>query len=1812
MRSSSRLVGASVAAGVLLVAAQVCPLAWPAHAVGAELPRAFGSLPPLSAAQTVSPVKPVTVIGPLLTLLGPTLLSESFAETAVPANAWFAAGAACLTAGSSAAPSSIPACSGTPDAVGQGVLRLTTRTASLAAMVVSTSAVSTVGGLQITFSDYAYPSPAADGIVLFLADGSGAVPKSVGQNGGALGYASGATTAGIPGAYLGIGLDEFGNFSAPSEGRQGGPGRVPETIAVRGAASTGYAYLGGAQNAEHQPASLPFTLDQTSTSRPANGRTIRATLSAAGDLDVAIDRHDGNGFVTYYTQHVVGVAGQPALPATVYIGVAAATGSLSAVHAVGGLVVSSLAATGTFTPPNVPNLAAWYDASDTATITQSGGTVSAWQDRSGNGNTLAPPVNVPGPTFTAAGIAGLGSVTFNGMVSLVGSNQGFSTQLFNASTVFAVSNQTTTSNSTLLWSGTPANPHWALQPSASGKILYDLNDGSTGRLTASGVPTGAAQWTASGSVNAHAQVLAKNGNVIASGSGPTAAASANYPLVVGATYVPNGASALFTGQIGEILVYNRALTTGEIAEVQGYLGCKWGLQNLLPANHPYAHSCPQGGAPASPAPTPTPVSGALVEPPQLSSTNGTLTLNVTANNSAGGTPQFVYNGQPVLPTLRLNPGDTLVVNLVNALPAPPSGATYRNDVSLHYHGLHVSPNAPADDSIDMLAQPGQTLHYQLTIPTTHPPGLYWYHSHAHGEAERQNLAGMSGAIVIEGIAGIVPAVAQIPERIFLVRDAVPSGQALPGANALQLSAMDWAMANGARMSPLGAMAPPNFVADIRPQAKPNPFVVIDPNFAHFMPPSLPDSHCNGSETAAKVWTVNGQTLPSIGIRPGEQQFWRMVNAGSDTYLDVAVDNAQLQIVAVDGIALASTGVTSPMTESHWVLPPASRVEFLVTGPAAGTTSYLRTNCFDSGPAGPAMPAATLAPLDPTHSPTDLVVRRAVQQPSPLMTPVGIVNVGNILKLTPALTQSVSFSDQNTINGVSYDPNAPPLFYAQSGTTQEWTVYNMSSQVHTFHIHQIHFVVETINGVKQSPQLMMDNVNVPPATANGPGTVTLRMDFSDPLIIGTFLLHCHILAHEDGGMMAKIRVGTAPPIGLSPSSVTFAKPTAPAQQVTISGGQAPYTVTGCGSVATGSISGSTLTVKPTAPGGCVLVVADSSGITGPLSVTVTALPSPIAVSPKSIGFAGSAAVSQPVTIVGGTAPFTTSGCSGIASAAVSSSTVTVTPSAVGICALTVSDAANDQATLDVSVNGTATPQPGDNVTFHRNTARNGWYKAETTLTTTNVASSHFGLVKTLSAPSTLPAFGKVYAQPLYVTGETVSGTSHNLVIVSTSTAQVYAFDDATYAVVWHRDFTNAASQIRQQEWGDTGCSDVNPDVGIISTPVIDRALDRMFVVVATMEGSTPTPHLRLHAIALTSGDDVTTATEVSGSVTVSGTTYSTSPLNSFSRSALLEANGNVYVALASHCDYQTSTTHGWLLSYNASTLANTGNLLNTTNQNDGTDYFLGSVWMGGFGPAADPQGNVYFATGNGPYNGTTNFAMSVMKVPGNLDLQAANVFTPATAAQDSGADADLASGGVMLLPDQTTGSYPRLLVQGGKCSAVNNNCFKYLLNRDLLGGQEPNDSGAVWRGNIGGGTWGGPAYFADASAQYIVYGGGTPLATYTLALSPPSLTQLSAISSTIGCLECRDSGSQPVISSNGTTTGTAIVWALKTPGGSGGTITLYAFDAHNMGTTLFNGPAGTWTWTPGTAWIGGALVSPLVANGKVYVPSDGSVAVFGLH
>src|SRR6266436_6624718 len=166
-------------------------------------------------------------------------------------------------------------------------------------------------------------------------------------------------------------------------------------------------------------------------------------------------------------------------------------------------------------------------------------------------------------------------------------------------------------------------------------------------------------------------------------------------------------------------------------------------------------------------------SGQFPNPPQLLAKHHTLSFTLHAGVTKDGKNSFYFDGQPIAPTLRLSPGDQLKINYINDLPARPQetcAITPCMDMTnLHFHGLTVSPDAPQDDVLDMMAMPGQSLHYTVQIPNDHPPGLYWYHTHPHGESHRQVLDGMSGAILIEGMESYVPAVAGLPERVLVVR-----------------------------------------------------------------------------------------------------------------------------------------------------------------------------------------------------------------------------------------------------------------------------------------------------------------------------------------------------------------------------------------------------------------------------------------------------------------------------------------------------------------------------------------------------------------------------------------------------------------------------------------------------------------------------------------------------------------------------------------------------------------------------------------------------------------------------------------------------------------------------------------------------------------------------------------------------------------------------------------------------------------------------------------------------------------------------------
>src|ERR1700688_1188657 len=276
----------------------------------------------------------------------------------------------------------------------------------------------------------------------------------------------------------------------------------------------------------------------------------------------------------------------------------------------------------------------------------------------------------------------------------------------------------------------------------------------------------------------------------------------------------------------------------------------------------------------------------LSTPLELHAKHHTLSLTLHAAVTSDGKNSFYFDGQPNAPTLRVSPGDQLTITDINDLPARAKetcAITPCMDMTnLHFHGLAVSPDAPQDDVLDMMAAPGQTLRYTVQIPIDYPPGLYWYHTHPHGESHRQALDGMSGAIVIEGIERYAPQVARLRERVLVVR-----GRSIEH----------------------------------------------DGNRAELMKKvEIPPKGCGGeAEKVEEIFTVNGAVRPRIEIAPKERQFWRIVNASPDRYLDVQLDGQTFEIVALDGMPLAYHEPKGPArTTDRLLLAPAGRLEVIVT------------------------------------------------------------------------------------------------------------------------------------------------------------------------------------------------------------------------------------------------------------------------------------------------------------------------------------------------------------------------------------------------------------------------------------------------------------------------------------------------------------------------------------------------------------------------------------------------------------------------------------------------------------------------------------------------------------------------------------------------------------------------------------------------------------------------------------------------------------------------------------------------------------------
>ncbi len=501
---------------------------------------------------------------------------------------------------------------------------------------------------------------------------------------------------------------------------------------------------------------------------------------------------------------------------------------------------------------------------------------------------------------------------------------------------------------------------------------------------------------------------------------------------------------------------------------------------------------------------------------------------------------------------------------------------------------------------------------------------------------------------------------------------------------------------------------------------------------------------------------------------------------------------------------------------------------------------------------------------------------------------------------------------------------------------------------------------------------------------------------------------------------------------------------------------------------------------------------------------------------------------------------------------------------------------------------------DVTTYHYDNYRTGWDKNEFTLSYKNVTSGSFGLLHTTTLDD------QVDTQPLIVRNELTTGGGssgkHDVVYVTTENNTVYAIDASSGATLFSKNLGNPVPT-------PLGCNNNGPNVGIDGTPVIDLAANVMYVIAYTMVGSTPT--YTIHELSLANLTDVVSPVVVAASHTLTdGTSYYFNATYQRQRPALLESNGNVYAGFGSFCDFSASLSRGWLLGWQAGSLTPlAANRLNDSLAKSHDDFFLSSIWMSGYGPAADPSGNIYFVTGNSDtatYNGVTNVQESVVKVSADLtDLL--SIFTPDNVNQLDNGDVDFGSGGVLLLPRLSPSATP-LAAAAGKFGTM------FLLDQNNLGGYNKSSNNVLAQESIGG-CWCGESYFdaAKDSMQRIVGSGGTHVTVWRVQTSPS--IALSAAGTSPQVPDGQDPGFFTAVSSAGNHPG-AIIWAVARPTNSYGAIKLFAFTATPRGgstlETLYQATAGYWASSGANANI-----VPVIANGKVYVASYQQLDIFGL-
>ncbi len=503
----------------------------------------------------------------------------------------------------------------------------------------------------------------------------------------------------------------------------------------------------------------------------------------------------------------------------------------------------------------------------------------------------------------------------------------------------------------------------------------------------------------------------------------------------------------------------------------------------------------------------------MSNPPALFSEGGVLNVKLSyqTTTDAEGRTLFCFMTPDGLenPTLNVNPGDHLVIKVTNNTPAkpvvmrinPPNCAQSEltgSSLNIHFHGTNTSPTCQQDQVVHTLINSGKTFVYDVVFPTDEPPGLYWWHPHAHMLTEAALQGGASGAIVVEGIQNLQPAVAGLNQQILIIRDQNVAGNPTPGGN---IPSWDLTVNN--------------------------------------IPIAYPEE------------------IPAIiQMGPGDSQLWRVSNSSSDSILDLQVQfdgvPQNLQIVGLDGVPTGSqdgSGQGAIVNASDILLPTAGRVEFIVTAPPSSVKSAsLVTLGINTGPDGDNDPQRTLATIQTVSGTTET----ATHAESAVAATVGSrwkQRFANLASATPTAVRALYFSEKNPLSEffitagdatpTLFDPNDPPAITTTQGSVEDWTIQNRTLENHEFHLHQIHFLVLSqnnfeINGSQADPSIqgqVIDTIQVPfwDGDPSHPyPSVTVRTDFRGA-DIGDFVYHCHIAEHEDGGMMAIIRVLPSSPV-----------------------------------------------------------------------------------------------------------------------------------------------------------------------------------------------------------------------------------------------------------------------------------------------------------------------------------------------------------------------------------------------------------------------------------------------------------------------------------------------------------------------------------------------------------------------------------------------------------------------------------------------------------------------------------------------------------